>query len=75
MAVRVENQHVAAAALRLLEESAGSRSWPGWRHHFEKAIRPNGKEDVLQPVLRNASIAVAFFDARRARISAEEASK
>lgn len=63
--VAVEYQHVATAAPRLLEESAGRRSWPGWRHHFEKAIRPNGKEDVLRAVLRDASVAVAFFDAEQ----------
>ena len=60
--VAVENQHVAAPALRLLEEPAGCRSRSGRRDHLEEAIGANGKEGVLQPVFRNAAVAVAFLD-------------
>ena len=63
--VAVENQHIAAAALRLLQEPAGCCSRSGWRDHFEEAIGADRKEGVLQPVRRDAAVAMAFLDAEQ----------
>ena len=64
--VAVEDQHVAAAALRLLEEPAGRGPGPGRGDHLEEAIAADGKEGVLQPVFRDAAVAVAFLDTEQA---------
>ena len=61
--VAVENQHVAAAASCPLQEPAGGGPRARRADDLEEPVGADGKKRILQPVFRDAAVAVAFFNA------------
>src|SRR5262249_51970435 len=63
--IAVEDQHVAAAALGLLQEPADGSSRAGWTDDLEEPIGADRKERVFKSKARDIVVAVTFFHAQQ----------